>query len=33
MEESTAGDQAIIFFSSHGDMETQTFTKYGFLLT
>lgn len=33
MEESKEGDMAIIFFSGHGDMETQTVMKHGFLLT
>jgi len=33
MEESEEGDTAIIYFSGHGDMETQTMANHGFLLT
>lgn len=33
LEESKEGDTAIIFFSGHGDMETQTVMNHGFLLT
>ncbi len=33
LEESKEGDQAIVYFSGHGDMETQTMANYGFLLT
>ena len=33
LEESKEGDQALIFFSGHGDMETQTMMNLGFLLT
>jgi protein O-mannosyl-transferase len=33
LEESVEGDQAIIYFSGHGDMETQTMMNHGFLLT
>lgn len=33
LEESKEGDAAIIYFSGHGDMETQTVMNYGFLLT
>jgi tetratricopeptide (TPR) repeat protein len=32
LEESREGDEALIFFSGHGDMETQTMMNYGFLL-
>lgn len=33
LEESKEGDHAIIYFSGHGDMETQTMMNHGFLLT
>ncbi len=33
LEESQEGDIAIIYFSGHGDMETQTVMNHGFLLT
>lgn len=33
LEESKEGDMAVIFFSGHGDMETQTVMNHGFLLT
>ncbi|HRF41611.1 MAG TPA: caspase family protein [Saprospiraceae bacterium] len=33
LEESKEGDMALIFFSGHGDMETQTVMNHGFLLT
>ena len=33
MEESQPGDQAIVYFSGHGDVETKTKMNHGFLLT
>ncbi|TNE46854.1 MAG: tetratricopeptide repeat protein [Bacteroidetes bacterium] len=33
IEESTEGDQAIIYFSGHGDVETKTKIQEGYLLT
>ena len=33
MEESQDGDQAIIYFSGHGDVETKTMFQLGYLLT
>ena len=33
IEESQEGDQCIIYFSGHGDVETKTATQLGFLLT
>ncbi len=32
MDESKPGDQAIIYFSGHGDVETKTRSQHGFLL-
>ncbi len=32
MDESKEGDQAIIYFSGHGDLETKTRSQQGFLL-
>jgi protein O-mannosyl-transferase len=32
MDESKEGDQAIIYFSGHGDVETKTRSQHGFLL-
>ena len=33
MEESKDGDQAVIYFSGHGDVETKTMFQLGYLLT
>ena len=33
IEQSKEGDQAIIYFSGHGDVETKTIINWGFLLT
>ncbi len=33
IEQSKAGDEAIIYFSGHGDVETKTIANWGFLLT
>jgi len=33
MQESQEGDQAIIYFSGHGDVETTTMMNFGYLLT
>ncbi len=33
IEETREGDRAIIYFSGHGDMESQTYSKRGYLLT
>ncbi len=33
LEETQEGDRAIIYFSGHGDMENQTYSKRGYLLT
>lgn len=33
MEQSQAGDLAIIYFSGHGDVETMTMMNFGYLLT
>lgn len=33
IEETNEGDRAIIYFSGHGDMESQTYSKRGYLLT
>ena len=32
VEVSQEGDEAIIYFSGHGDVETKTFSQFGFLL-